>query len=453
MHPTTKAAATKTSGPTGTLETVPLLHPQGCRTYLIGDPVSKEALVLDPHLDLFHEVERRLTELGWKARYVVDSHTHADHPSASGALGEKLGAPRVAHRKANHHGVTHHPEDGDILHLGDAQVEVRHAPGHTPDHMVLLTEHAAFSGDSLFIDGVARTDFLGGDAGVLYDTIHAIFDDLGDDVVLYPGHDYAGRTESTMGAERANNPWLRMADRAKFVEQLSANPPKRPANMDALLHLNREGVDIPEAIPVGEAIEHVRAGGSNTVIDVRMGIEFDGEHVDGSRLIPLDQIKARVDEVRATPAPRLLMCRTDNRARMAQKTLEELGVSGLSVIEGGIEAYRAAGGETVVGKAAMSIERQVRIGAGVLSLIGLVLGLTVSPWFFALSIFVGMGQVFAGVTDWCGMGLLLGKMPWNQGSASEAVETVGGCAATAPDGGCAASLPDVGGCAATPPAE
>lgn len=434
-----------TSSPTlssnGTFTVVSLRHPQGCRTYLIADPASREALALDVHLDFVQQVAERVRDEGWSLRYVVDSHTHADHPSGSARLAELSGAARVAHAAGEHVGVTVTPADGETLALGEHGVTVRHAPGHTPDHLVLLTDRELFSGDSLFIGGVARTDFLGGDAGTLHDSLHRILADLDDDVILLPGHDYENRGQSTVGAERADNPWLAM-ERAAFIENLTANPPPRPANMDALLRLNQGGVEIPRSMSATEAVEHVAGGGATTVIDVRTGVEHDDKHVAGSRLIPLDQLSRRLDEVRATPAPRLLLCRTGARAQQALETLTGHEISGLSVVEGGIEAFVDAGGDVERGKAGMSLERQVRIGAGSLVVLGIALGWSLHPAFTLLSAFVGAGLVFAGVTDWCGMGLLLAKAPWNR-SASTGTGGAGApaaCAATAPTA-CAATAP------------
>src|SRR5690606_19277181 len=127
-------------------------------------------------------------------------------------------------------------------------VTVMHAPGHTPDHIVLRTDAAVFAGDTLLIGAVARTDFIGGDAGQLFDSLRRVFDGLPDETIVFPGHDYAGRSTTTIGVERSTNPWLQMKDRADFVAQLTANKPPRPANMDGLLRLNREGVAIPASV-------------------------------------------------------------------------------------------------------------------------------------------------------------------------------------------------------------
>jgi len=438
----------------GALQIAVLAHPQGCRAYIAADPASKQALAIDVHLDLVNDVIQRVESEGWALPYVIDTHTHADHPSGAGTVAAHFGSTRIAHELAEHVGVARHPADGETLHLGDVALTIRHAPGHTPDHIIVQGEGALFAGDTLFIGGVARTDFLGGDAGQLFDSIHAILKDLPDDTILYPGHDYEGRTESTIGEERASNPWLRITDRDAFATQLSANKPPRPANMDALLELNRNGVDIPERISAAETMALVNDGGATSVIDVRTGMEFEGEYVDGSRLIPLDQIKARADEVRATPAPRLILCRNGSRAAMAQKTLSELGIAGLSVVEGGIEAYRGLGGETVKAGKRMSLERQVRIVAGAIVLIGIALSLFVHPAFIALAAFIGAGQIFAGVSDWCGMGLLMAKAPWNQSKAegSGAAGVPSACAADVP-AACAAEAPPTSCAAGAPPTD
>lgn len=433
----------------GSLSVVPFAHPQGCCGYLVADAASKEALALDPHLDFVHDMAERVKAEGWTLRAVVDSHTHADHPSGAGALAAQFGAVRMASEKARHAGVTAPLKDGDTINLGRQALKVRYAPGHTPDHIVLIADGALFSGDTLFIGGVARTDFLGGDAGQLFDTIHALLAELPGGTVLFPGHDYNKHDASTLDQEKRTNPWLQLADRKEFASKLAANPPPRPANMDDLLRLNREGVNIPATISAKDAARFVEAGGGYSVIDVRTGAEYAGEHIPGARLIPLDQIEARLDEVRAVPAPRLLLCQGGGRAARAKQTLEALHVGGLTVVEGGISAYAAAGGKTVKGKSVISLERQVRIAAGSLVLLGVLAGAFAHPAFLILSGFVGAGLIFAGVTDWCGMGLLLAKMPWNQVSAAGDAPAHGGtCAASLP-GTCAASLP--GTCSAGAP--
>jgi len=341
-------AATPQARPTqGLLQVLPLPHVQGCRGYLIFDPARREAAALDLHLDQAAGLAETLAAHDLRLRLVIDSHTHADHPSASHKVAQAFGATRVAHEKAQHAGVTLHPQDGATLELGRGALTVRHAPGHTPDHLVLESPGVVFSGDTLFIGSVARTDFLGGNAGELFDTLGRVFGGLPGETVLYPGHDYAGRIDSTLAKERATNPWLRVGERARFIEALSANPPPMPANMGDLLRYNRENTPLPQRISAAEARERIEGGAALSVIDVRTDAEVDAEMVSGSRQILLDTVVARADEVRAVPAPRLLMCKGGVRAAKAQAALAALGIEGLVVIEGGMQAYKAAGGKVV----------------------------------------------------------------------------------------------------------
>ena len=189
------------------LQLVPFAHPQGCRGYILADQSTKEALALDAHLDLVDDIVQRINSEGWKLRHVVDTHTHADHPSGAGELAAQFDdCKRMAHEKANHAGLSVKAEDGRQIDLGNSQIIARHAPGHTPDHMVLIADGALFSGDSLFIGGVVRTDFLGGDAGQLFDSIHAILTELSGKTLLLPGHDYQGRMSSTLAEEKNLTP-------------------------------------------------------------------------------------------------------------------------------------------------------------------------------------------------------------------------------------------------------
>lgn len=431
----------------GSFEIIPFRHPQGCCGYLIVDKKSREALVLDVHLDLVEEMLDLIKMEDAKVRFIADTHTHADHPSGAAKIEQSLNCTRFTHPNAKHLGVEFHPKDGETIKLGESTLKVRYMTGHTPDHLGIEADGAFFSGDSLFIGGVARTDFLGGDAGTLFDSIQSLLTDLPDETTIFPGHDYDNKTKSTLGEEKSSNPWLQIKERESFIKNLTANPPPRPANMDALLKLNQEGVNIPNTVSASEVVEIVKNGGVGSIIDVRTGAEFESQHIAGSRLIPLDKIEERAKDVMATPAPRLILCQSGNRATTAKEKLEQMNIGGLSVITGGIGAYITAGGEVEKGKNIISLERQVRIVAGVLVILGIVMGYFINPTFLILSAFVACGLIFAGITDWCGMGLLLAKMPWNKSKATDSVSG-GTCSAgipsacsAAPPTACAAKLP------------
>ncbi len=149
-------------------------------------------------------------------------------------------------------------------------------------------------------------------------------------------------------------------------------------------------------------------------LDVRTPAEFQEVHIQGAVLQPLSDLNpSKVQELTAGKSGCVVVCRSGGRARQASEKLISSGISNVVVLEGGVSAWDSAGLPVVRGKKTISLERQVRIAAGGLVFIGSLLGYLVNPAWTALSAFVGAGLVFAGITDTCGMGLLLGKMPWN----------------------------------------
>lgn len=171
-------------------------------------------------------------------------------------------------------------------------------------------------------------------------------------------------------------------------------------------------------ITASDLLSRINAGTSCDVIDVRTPVEYRTVHATCARLIPLDQLNPtavlneRPDDRRNQPL--YLLCKSGQRAGKAAQKFKDAGFDNAVVVEGGTDAWAAAGCPVERGQAVMSLERQVRIAAGSIVLIGVILTLTVSIWFALLSGFVGAGLVFAGITDFCGMGLLLAKAPWNQ---------------------------------------
>jgi len=158
------------------------------------------------------------------------------------------------------------------------------------------------------------------------------------------------------------------------------------------------------------------SGGRGTLVDVRTTAEFREVHAEGAILVPLDILdRPRVEIVRgANSGPVYLLCASGIRAVKAAEKLKADGLFHVQVVEGGTNAWIAAGLPVIRGRKTISIERQVRIGAGSLVVIGTGLGRFVHPAFYILAAFVGAGLVFAGVTDICGMANVLAKAPWNR---------------------------------------
>lgn len=157
------------------------------------------------------------------------------------------------------------------------------------------------------------------------------------------------------------------------------------------------------------------------LIDVRTAGEFRAVHAVGARNVPLDRLDAKaVVAGRKAGATIYLICKSGKRAGMAAERFVAAGVANVVVVEGGTDAWVAAGLPVERGRGVISLERQVRIAAGFLVVVGVVLGVMVNVWFVGLSAFVGAGLMFAGATDTCGMGMVLARMPWNKGTACKA---------------------------------
>ena len=163
----------------------------------------------------------------------------------------------------------------------------------------------------------------------------------------------------------------------------------------------------------------LQTGKSIALIDVRTSAEYGEIHIAGSTLMPLDRLNPNAVKAAVGQSEQcVLICRSGKRAEQASLKLAAAGCDKLVVLEGGVAAWEAAGLPVNRGQKTISLERQVRIAAGLLVLTGVVLGTWVHPGFYGLCAFVGAGLTFAGITDWCGMAMILAKMPWNQRSGT-----------------------------------
>jgi glyoxylase-like metal-dependent hydrolase (beta-lactamase superfamily II)/rhodanese-related sulfurtransferase len=420
------------------------MRADNCFAYLVEDARTRDAALVDPRADRVPVYLREIEERGLRLRLVIETHTHADHLSGAAELRARTGAEVLLSARAKSEVATRRLRDGDRVTLGDHDIEVIASPGHTDDSISLLVGAALLTGDALLIGGAGRTDFQNGSPEALYETLHKRFTDLPADLTVYPGHDYAGRTHSTLAQERSTNPLLLLSDRDRFIATLRAARQPKPANMDAIVAANIRGVTPSPRITVEELAGALGKAEAPLVVDVRLPAEYRAVHLEPSVLLPLDAIARRRSEL---PRERelVLVCRTGARARLAAAELAGLRTR---VLEGGIAAWQEAGYPVVEGQAHMSLERQVRVVAGALACIGGALAVAVSPWFGLLPAFVGAGLVYAGISDRCGMAMLLAKLPYNRRSDAARSATcaapVGassrGASPAEPGGGCAVSI-------------
>jgi glyoxylase-like metal-dependent hydrolase (beta-lactamase superfamily II)/rhodanese-related sulfurtransferase len=395
----------------------------GCLGYLVVDEASHTAWAIDPRLDQVEDLLDAVNARGLRLTHVVDTHTHADHLSGVARLAGKTGALVLAHAASKLKHAARRIRGGDTVMLGARPVTVLDAPGHTPDSLALLVDGHLFTGDALFAGGAGRTDFIGGSASDLFDTFRR-FEALPDATVAHPGHDYTGRAVTTIGEEKTHNPLFREPDREAFIARMSVTAAP-PPGMAAIVRHNLGETEAATITP--RDLQTLRARiPSPFILDVRSVLEFEGEHIEGARNIPVDQLEMRLSEV-PEHEELFVVCRTGIRATIAAASLARAGRSP-RVLEGGMRAWRRAHLPVRKGRKRLPVDRQVQLIAGTMVLAGVALGALVNPWFLALAAFFGAGLTFAGATGTCGLALLLMKMPWSRPSSAAAEGTAAVCA-------------------------
>lgn len=210
-------------------------------TYLLADPETREAILIDPVVECMDRDLEILEQLDLKLIATVETHVHADHITSACRLREKLGCkvilPAVAGVEAADVGVG----AGDSITFGKYALEVRPTPGHTDACTTYVCHEAGmvFTGDTLFIRGCGRTDFQSGDSRTLYASVHNQIFSLPGETTVYPGHDYRGRTSSTVSEEIAHNPRLGGGNTVEqFVEIMNNLNLANPKMIDIALPAN-----------------------------------------------------------------------------------------------------------------------------------------------------------------------------------------------------------------------
>ena len=209
-------------------------------TYLVGCSSTRQAALIDTVAGEIDGYLALLDELGLKLAYTLETHVHADHITASGRLRERLGSRSVVHRLGGASCADVLVDEGDHIAVGELVIEVRHTPGHTQACVSYVMPDRVFTGDALLIDGCGRTDFQQGDAGQLYDSIQDRLFTLPPDTLVFPGHDYRGNTQSTIGAEREHNARLGGGkSRQEFIAIMAELDLAHPRYIDVALPANQ----------------------------------------------------------------------------------------------------------------------------------------------------------------------------------------------------------------------
>ncbi len=328
----------------------------GCQSYLLGCPATRAAVLIDPELSRIDEYRGRIGQQGLHLRYVVDTHTHADHFSGGREIGSALGAPVVMHRLSPAPHAALRLDDGDMLIAGDLKLKALHTPGHTRDSMCLAMDDRVFTGDTLLIGGTGRTDLPTGDPRELYQSLFDKLLRLPPETLVFPAHDYKGRSHSTIGAEIADNPRLQVRDRAAFVQMMQDLNLSAPTHLTEALRTNMTGAKpvsqlLAEAaakVPFMSQLELLDRLGDNSrdlvILDLREKDAFEAGHVPGAVHLPRGQLELRVNGELPDPTAKILTCCEFGKiSTLAAATLRELGYLRATALEGGLAAWREAG--------------------------------------------------------------------------------------------------------------
>jgi sulfur dioxygenase len=230
-------------------------------TYIVADEESHDAVIIDPVLGNEGRDLGILAADGLKLAWILDTHVHADHVTGANALKAATGAPTAVGEACGTVGYDHALVDGMRIEFGGEFMRAISTPGHTPGSISFAWRDRVFTGDSLLIGGCGRTDFQNGDARELYRSITRKLFALPDATLVFPAHDYKGRTHGTIGEEKATNPRVAGKSEAEFVAIMGSLGLARPKGMDEAVPLNRMGGPVSEgdvpwrSLPAAQATE------------------------------------------------------------------------------------------------------------------------------------------------------------------------------------------------------
>ncbi|MFN2100831.1 MBL fold metallo-hydrolase [Altererythrobacter sp. MF3-039] len=328
----------------------------GCKSYVIACEETCQAAIIDPSLAKLDHYTGIMNREGLNVRYLIDTHTHADHFSAAKHLGQHFQAPVVMHRYSPAPHVDLHVEDGHSLVLGDLRLKVLYTPGHTRDSICLHAHDRVFTGDTLLIGGTGRSDLPTGDPEQLYESLFGKLLDLPGGTLVFPGHDYRGNESSTIAAEKAENRRLKPRTLGEFVELMASLNLAAPTHLTEALRTNMTGgktvrqllSDAARNIPF-MSLSDLKARldekrNDFVVLDVRERDAYQRGHVPGALHLARGQLEMKVDQTFPDPHLEIVtICEVGRISTLAAATLREIGFMRAVALDGGMERWKEEG--------------------------------------------------------------------------------------------------------------
>lgn len=334
-------------------------------TYLLGDEKTGDAVLIDPVFEMARRDQALITELRLKLKCTLETHAHADHVTAAWLLSKRVGSRIAVSAQAGVEGADDLLREGGEIPIGRHLLTVRETPGHTNGCITFVLDGGsmAFTGDALLIRAVGRTDFQQGDPRALYRSIHGKIFSLPSDCLLYPGHDYSGRTVTTVGEEREFNPRLggelSEEDFVGYMNNLGLPHPKQidvavPANLRCGAPEDESDMS---ADPAWAPLMYSYAGIWEVesawleenrldvmVLDVRTPEEYNGSlgHIPEAELLPLDQLAEQAGSI-SQERPIVTVCRAGGRSAQATVILQKAGIDRVANLTGGMIRWRGLG--------------------------------------------------------------------------------------------------------------
>jgi len=327
-------------------------------SYLLASRRGGEALIIDPVLEKVDRYLQLMQELDLKLVKAVDTHLHADHTTGLGALRDRTRCITAMGEQTKADVVSMRLSEGDKLTIEGLSLDVLYTPGHTDDSYSFVMGDRVFTGDTLLIRGTGRTDFQNGDPRMQYESIFGKLLRLPEDMLVFPAHDYKGETVSTIGEEKRFNLRLRVKSADEYVELMNNLKLPNPKMMDVAVPANMHvGLHQDEIAKRGWALTADQAKAllgtpGIALIDLREQSERDKHGViPGSLHLPYPDLLKNISAggvlyelARSTNKKPVFYCAFGERSAMAVQAAQDTGISSACHIEGGIDAWKKAGG-------------------------------------------------------------------------------------------------------------